>query len=76
MAQLLVKILSDDGGEIRDTPVWCLSVNWTGNATFCGGEFYVYGESGCTFKTKIVERGGITCETCLKRIADIKNVKL
>lgn len=73
----LVKILSDDSGEKRDNPVWCLSHEITGgNATLCGGEFYGEGESGCDYKIKSTEKGGITCEDCLRIIRKIKSVKL
>lgn len=73
----LVKILSSDDGEKRDNPVWCLvHVITGGNATLCGGEFFGEGESSCSYETKRTERGGITCEECLRIIKEIKSVKL
>lgn len=73
----LVKILSDDRGEKRDSPVWCLSHQVTGgSATLCGGEYYGEGESGCEFKVKNTQKGGITCHECIRIIKEIKSVKL
>ncbi len=76
----LVKILINDDGE--KTPLgerfWHLSVERSGDPMLlCSGEFYSFG--CCTnvvAKTKIVERGGITCPLCLKYIREIKAVKL
>lgn len=74
----LVKILKDDNGEYRDKDhqFWHLVVNWTGTQTFCEGEFFGYGESGCEFEEKKVKRGGINCPKCLEKIKEIKKVKL
>ena len=74
----LVKILKDNNGEVRDKDqqFWHLVVNYTGSQTFCEGEFFGYGESGCEFEEKSVKRGGITCPKCLKKIKEIKKVKL
>lgn len=73
----LVKILTDDLGEKRDNPKWCLIHEIAGgNATFCGGEYFGSGESGCEFLTKKSKRGGITCPDCLEKIKIIKAVKL
>ena len=72
----LVKILSSDDGEKREEKKWCLIVNYTGSQTFCEGEFFGFGESGCEFETKTVKRGGITCRKCLRKIKDVKKVKL
>jgi hypothetical protein len=74
----VVKILSDDGGEIRQSPVWCLvdPTNPQGSSTYCTKEFFGPGESGCTYKTKTVERGGISCPECLRYIKVMKAIKL
>ena len=73
----IVKIITSDSGEKYKKPKWHLiEVIAGGNATFCGGEFFGYGESGCEYKTKVTERGGITCEECLEKIRRIKAVKL
>jgi len=75
----LVKILSSDDGEIRDkeNQVWCLVETVCGDsATFCQGEYFGFGASGCEFEVKTVERGGITCPRCIERIKTIKSVRL
>lgn len=74
----LVKILSDDYGEPRDkaSQYWHFVVSKGGNQTLCEGEFFGQGESGCEFKVKEVERGGITCPNCLEQIKEIKAIKL
>ena len=72
----LVKILVSDDGEKREPQKWCLVVHYTGSQTFCQGEFFGFGESGCEFETKTVKKGGITCDECLRKIKEIKNVKL
>lgn len=73
----IVKILTDDSGEKRFRPVWCLvTIQAGGHATFCGGEYFGEGESGCEYKEKITVKGGITCDECLKLIRYIKSIKL
>ena len=74
----LVKILSSDDSEEREKEeqVWCLVVSWTGNQTFCQGEYFGFGESACKFETKTVARGGITCKRCIEKIKEIKKIKL
>lgn len=74
----LVKILSDNAGEIRDKDFqyWHFVSNKGGSQTLCEGEFFGYGESGCEFEEKSVERGGITCPKCLEFIKEIKSIKL
>lgn len=75
----LVKILSDDSGNTRskEDQVWHLVENVCGsNATFCEGEFFGKGESGCDFITKDIKRGGITCPKCMERLRWCKNIKL
>jgi hypothetical protein len=73
----LVKILTSDDGETRRNPKWHLAVSTTGDfATFCEGEFFGLGASGCEYETKTSKRGGITCPLCLEKIREIKKVKL
>jgi hypothetical protein len=74
----LVKILSDDAGEERDKELqyWHLAIHNTGSQTLCEGEFFGYGESGCIYRERTVERGGITCPKCIQFIDEIKAVKL
>ena len=77
MSHKIVKILSGDDLVPRENPVWCLVVKACGDsATFCDGEYFGYGASSCKYEVKIVESGGITCEECLKKINEIKQIKL
>ena len=72
----LVKIITDDSGDPRD-PDWHLVVDYCGSPqTFCSGEVFGEGEGSATFETKRRKRGGITCDLCLARIAEIKAVRL
>ena len=74
----LVEILSDDFGEPRDEDLqyWHLVWNDCGAQTFCQGEFFGKGESGCEYEVKSVKKGGITCPECLFKIKEIKKIKL
>ena len=76
----LVKILSDNKGEVRDEYLlfWHLvdPCNPLGNATLCEGEFFVYGESGCEYDIKSTNKGGITCPMCLKYLKIYRAIKL
>jgi hypothetical protein len=72
----LVKILSSDGGERRENPVWCLWNTFDGSPrTVCGGEAFGKGESHCEFEMKEDERG-ITCPKCKEITRFFKAVKL
>jgi len=75
----LVKILSDDSGERRNSPKWCLvNPNYPDGSprTYCSGEAFGEGESAVVYKEKWVSKGGITCPLCLRYIKVIKSVKL
>ena len=74
----LVKIFSDDDGITVDNPVWHLvdPTNKGGPASLCQAEYFGEGESACTYETKVVTRGGITCKSCLDDIKTIKAIKL
>jgi len=77
MAHSIVKILSGDDLEERENPVSCLVIERCGDkSTFCHGEYFGYGASACKFEFKTVEKGGITCPDCLKRIKAIKDIDL
>lgn len=77
MSHKVVRILSGDDFELRENPVWCLVSESCGDsATFCDTEYFGYGASDCKYEVKFVESGGITCEKCLKKINEIKKVKL
>lgn len=72
----LVKILTDEDGEPMP-PVWHYPFN-NGDAdrVLCSGQVFGDGEGTATFEIKQVQRGGITCEECLKLIKAFKKVKL
>jgi len=73
----LVKLLTDDDGYKIDKSKWHYVVTFTDDpTTLCSDEFFGIGQSSCTYKEKTVERGGITCERCLKIIKEIKDIKL
>lgn len=72
----LVKIITDEDGE-AEVPDWHLVVDYGGSPqAFCSGQVFGDGEGAATYKTKRRQRGGITCERCLERIAEIKAVRL
>jgi hypothetical protein len=75
----LVKILTSDDGDKRDKDLqyWHLvEIVGGGPATFCQGEYFGHGESGCEYEEKEVKRGGITCPLCLERLKWVKSIKL
>ncbi len=74
----LVRIIQDDDGAETFNQDWHLvdPVNNQGPAALCTQEFYGFGESDCVFEEKTVERGGVTCENCLRRIRIYKAIKL
>lgn len=43
---------------------------------FCSGIVFLDGSTTVEYETKEVKRGGITCPDCLKKIKNIKAVKL
>lgn len=73
----LVRVLFDDDGEKIASPKWCLV--WAADGclrTFCDGQAIGDGESAVVYDCKDTKRGGITCRTCLRKIKEIKNIKL
>jgi hypothetical protein len=77
MSHRLVKILSYDDGEKANRRGWCWIVNNDGtDRTLCDGVAFGFGDSGCEYKQRVVERGGITCKTCLKLIKEFKAIAL
>ena len=77
MSHKIVKILSGDDYEVRENAVWCLSEESCGDSsTFCDNEYFGYGASSAEYEVKIVEKGGITCEKCLRKIKRIKELKI
>lgn len=76
MAHNLVKIITDEDGE-PVKPLWHFPLALDGsNRCICDGQVFGEGEGAATFKTKIVQRGGITCPACLDIIKSLKKVKL
>ena len=77
---ILVKILTDDDGNKKDNPKWCLSHNF-GDArrTVCTGECFGYGEGIAIFETKELKRRGkhgITCSRCIEIIKFCQSINL
>lgn len=76
MAHNLVKLITDEDGE-KMHPVWHFPFNTgDGNRVLCSGQVFGEGEGLATFETKIVQRGGITCQQCLNIIKSFKKVRL
>lgn len=72
----LVKIITDEDGNPRALD-WHLVIDSGGSPqALCSGEVFGEGEGAATYEIKHRKRGGITCEECLKRIAEIKAVRL
>lgn len=78
MSHEVVKLLSDDDGATYNDPKWCLvdPGNGCGQATLCTGEYFGDGESNCTYEIKVVSRGGVTCQKCLRNLKLYKGIKL
>lgn len=77
MSHKVVKILSGDDYEERESPVWCYVTTVNGDsATLCHGEVFGFGVSACKYEVDIVEAGGITCPDCLEIIKKIKAIDL
>lgn len=77
MSHEVVKILVNNDGDTVDDPKWCYSFEVSGSSvTLCSGEVFGYGEGNAEYKTKVVAKGGITCNDCLSIIREIKSIKL
>ena len=73
----LVKLITNDDGEKINSPVWHLVYITVGDrATLCTLECFGSGQSSLIYKTKSVDKGGITCPDCIEIIKKIKAVKL
>lgn len=75
----LVKIIKDDDGVMINDSKWHLSDPVSLGAfgvVFCTGEVFGSGESNVEYDLKMVDRGGIECETCLERLRIYKSIKL
>ena len=69
MKHTIVKIIRDNDGEKAVNAKWHYSDNRA-------GEVYGGADSCAEFKTKDVERRGITCLKCLEIIKEFKAIKL
>lgn len=77
MKHTIVKIIRDNDGEKAVNAKWHYSDNRAGcEMALCTGEVYGGADSCAEFKTKDVERGGITCLKCLEIIKEFKAIKL
>ena len=77
MAHKIVKMFTDEDGEVFEFPTWCLSIHKAGvDMRLCDGLVYGYGIGGAQVITKMVNKGAITCEDCLLEIKTIKSIKL
>lgn len=76
MAHELVKILTYEGGEIVNKPLWHWIQCIDARRSLCEGQAFGMGESDVEYETKTVPRGGITCPKCLEMIKEFKAIKL
>ncbi len=77
MSHLVVKILANEDGEQEIDPKWHLvTIGGGSEMALCTGEVFGYGEGSAVYEKKKVERGGITCETCLQMLKLYKSIKL
>jgi len=74
----IVRLEIDDDGEKIENQVWHLvsPLIADGNATFCTGEYFGFGEGRADGTMKGVNRGGITCKSCLSTIKYLKALKI
>ncbi len=71
----LVKITENQDGVIDAVDQrWCATVFTDTNRTVCGSTLDA--ASHYVAESKLVHRGGITCEKCLSVIREIKRIKL
>ncbi|EKP0311613.1 hypothetical protein ACTG16_22880 [Aeromonas sp. 23P] len=76
MANHVVKLTSSEFGESHSSEWHLVSPILSEPATLCGGEYYGEGQSHAQFEEKIVPKGGVTCEECLRIIRFMKATKL
>ncbi|MEQ5432836.1 hypothetical protein AB7282_12060 [Providencia huaxiensis] len=70
----LVMILTSESGE-EEEPFWhAMTYQSPDDQVLCSGQFFGEGVSACTFKTKVVKKGGITCPACLSAIKHYKTL--
>lgn len=72
MANVLTKLITHYGEEVD--PEWHVSADFDTSRTLCG--YALDGAVAYEAETKIVKKGGITCEKCLSLVKQIKAIKL
>lgn len=73
-----MKIIRFNDGQLSDDSRWHLvdpTDIFTGT-TICKGDVLGDAESRIEIKSKMVKRGGITCEECIKKIKTYKSIAL
>lgn len=72
----LYKITLTEDLEVVDCPKWCvLAFGQDTNRVLCTGDA-LDGGSSFQYETKVVKKGGITCEDCLLALKHYKAIKL
>lgn len=73
----VVRIIESEDGESFGADLWHLVVRQDASPrTLCSGEVFGYGEGVAKYQSKLVLRGGITCEDCLRIIKQFKSIRL
>ena len=78
MNELAMLTVNEDGDIVpHDERFWHLTDDHAGVVElFCTGEVFGEGEGDARAEVKQVQKGGITCPSCLQRIRYVKSVKL
>lgn len=77
MAHQIVKLITDDDGDLTNDSRWHYVVSFDGaDRTLCTLHVFGFGESEAEYKEKTVSKGGITCPACLGIIKEFKAIKL
>ena len=78
MNQLVMITVDEDGHTVlKEHLKWCFVDPFGSDPqVFCDGQYFGEGQSECEYKTKEVQRGGITCRKCLDKIRFMKKVRL
>ena len=76
MSHEIVKIIvNEDGFRVRRE--WCLFVSEAGShRTFCTGEVCGDAEGRSVGRHKTVEKNGVTCHDCLKKLKLLRDLKI